>query len=91
MSQEQAQDAMERWKQCGARWEGRAARKVRVASLGELLQASCDPDPNVRILACRLTGKLQSYDTVPALQRLLPDATQNQYIGSRQCEEREVI
>lgn len=91
MSERHAGDILESWRGSRTQWEAEAARKIRSVRRDDLILASQDSDPNVRILACWLMGELGDPKVVPNLLALLGDKSQNRYSGLLQCEEGEVV
>ena len=91
MSERHAGDLLERWRGARTQWEAEAAGRISSVRRDDLILASQDSDPNVRILACWLMGELGDPKAVPSLLVLLGDKSQNRCSGLLQCEEAEAV
>jgi len=91
MSEKDAADQLQKWLAEKTQWEAEAAYKIRSACKDDLIRASQDSDPNVRIVACWLMGSLGDPQVIPRLLMLLGDKSQSRCSGLLQCEEAEVV
>ena len=91
MSEEDAAGQLQWWLAAKTQWEAEASRKIRSTCPNDLILASQDSDPNLRIVACWLMGRLGNPEVIPNLLTLLSDKSPNRYSGALQCEENEAV